>query len=272
MTNSECTARVRAQLERSTGPTSKRYAAPYGASFSNSGPREMDARFASDCRSCGGRIDEGDRIFYSRESGATHATPGYCASVIALASDPDFAKCTRCGQERIAHLFSDGEENCDCPDGSGRMFSRDVQAPPQAPAPAPQPAQEQGIRNGIYTAIGAGGDYATIRIKTVGEESALAGKRIVSFLSGSDNENSYTGFGFYDGRELRVWGTARAKFSAAVIERYVEAFKAVAGDPSAAGFLYAQQSGNCYVCNRTLTTPESLAAGIGPICAQGGEG
>lgn len=29
---------------------------------------------------------------------------------------------------------------------------------------------------------------------------------------------------------------------------------------------FASQTGNCYVCNRTLTDPESVRLGIGPVC------
>jgi hypothetical protein len=34
-----------------------------------------------------------------------------------------------------------------------------------------------------------------------------------------------------------------------------------------AGRLYAKSFGRCYVCNRPLTDPHSLATGIGPDCA-----
>lgn len=41
----------------------------------------------------------------------------------------------------------------------------------------------------------------------------------------------------------------------------------IAVDPAAASKLYGTELGRCGVCNRTLTDPESRAAGIGPICA-----
>lgn len=44
----------------------------------------------------------------------------------------------------------------------------------------------------------------------------------------------------------------------------------LAGDDAvreAAGQLYARSFGHCYVCNRKLTDPDSLATGIGPDCA-----
>lgn len=34
----------------------------------------------------------------------------------------------------------------------------------------------------------------------------------------------------------------------------------------ACGVRWAKESGKCFVCGRKLTTPESIEAGIGPIC------
>lgn len=41
----------------------------------------------------------------------------------------------------------------------------------------------------------------------------------------------------------------------------------IAEDPLAASKAYGKELGRCGVCGRTLTDPESIAAGIGPICA-----
>lgn len=43
---------------------------------------------------------------------------------------------------------------------------------------------------------------------------------------------------------------------------------AIAQDPKAASIRYGQELGKCGVCNRTLTDADSIAAGIGPICAE----
>ncbi len=42
---------------------------------------------------------------------------------------------------------------------------------------------------------------------------------------------------------------------------------ATAADPKAAAIAYGKEFGVCSCCNRTLTDPVSIAAGIGPICA-----
>lgn len=41
----------------------------------------------------------------------------------------------------------------------------------------------------------------------------------------------------------------------------------IAVDPKAAAVAYGRETGVCACCGRTLTDPESVAAGIGPICA-----
>lgn len=38
--------------------------------------------------------------------------------------------------------------------------------------------------------------------------------------------------------------------------------------PREAAIRYGHELGKCSICNRTLTNPESIEAGIGPVCAQ----
>lgn len=44
-------------------------------------------------------------------------------------------------------------------------------------------------------------------------------------------------------------------------------FKAIAHDPRAASIRYGRELGHCGICGKTLTDPESIANGIGPVCA-----
>lgn len=44
-------------------------------------------------------------------------------------------------------------------------------------------------------------------------------------------------------------------------------YKAIAHDPRAASVRYGRELGHCGICGRTLTDPDSIAAGIGPVCA-----
>lgn len=51
------------------------------------------------------------------------------------------------------------------------------------------------------------------------------------------------------------------------VER-LRVLKAIAEDTRAAAVRYGSEIGRCSQCNKALTNPESLAAGIGPICAE----
>lgn len=44
-------------------------------------------------------------------------------------------------------------------------------------------------------------------------------------------------------------------------------YKAIAADPRAASVRYGRELGHCGICGRTLTDPDSIANGIGPVCA-----
>lgn len=52
------------------------------------------------------------------------------------------------------------------------------------------------------------------------------------------------------------------------VGKLVEQLKAIAADPKAAMAAYGHLVGHCGVCNRLLEDEESVARGIGPICAQ----
>lgn len=168
----------------------------------------------------------------------------------------------------------------------GRTFAEElraqIHAAPQRPTFAPATATiveetpapvtvetvnttASNVSDGFYTMVRADGSHVTFRIRTQGEgESFAPNKRIIATLTGSDNESSYTGWGFVNPiGTISVWN----KMASKVGDWQSLAFALVTGDWKSAGLQYATESGNCYVCNRRLTTPESISAGIGPVCA-----
>lgn len=86
--------------------------------------------------------------------------------------------------------------------------------------------------------------------------------RVLSLLTGTNNETSYTPFAFVlnDGAVL-VWtkhrGTQFERLARMIqnLDRECERFD-----------LEVSWSAKCRCCNRKLTTPESIASGIGPVC------
>jgi hypothetical protein len=118
------------------------------------------------------------------------------------------------------------------------------------------------IQNGTYTIENTEtGDYRTFKIKTV-LDGDLEGKRIVSLLTGSDNQNDYKGFAFLFDHGIVVW----KKYRGTNFEHLARMLWAALNDalPERYDILH---EGTCIRCNRPLTCPESIRTGIGPVCA-----
>lgn len=114
--------------------------------------------------------------------------------------------------------------------------------------------------NGTFTVVSSKtGDHRTFKIATP-RKGKLAGKRVVSLLTGSDNERDYTSFGFVEPNGIRVWQRCP---DMAPLARMLENLP----HHVQRGSVTVTASVCCRVCNRKLTTPESLALGIGPSCA-----
>lgn len=107
------------------------------------------------------------------------------------------------------------------------------------------------------------GNHRTFRIRTQPNDANFApGKRIISLLTGNDNEGSYTGFGFVQpSGVVTVWRKRRG----GVYDQYARMIASPAAYEEKHGltFLFATR---CRVCNRKLTTPRSIEVGIGPVC------
>lgn len=133
-----------------------------------------------------------------------------------------------------------------------------------APAPvaaSTTPTNTQVVADGTYTIVGPKGGHRTLRLQTM-EDST---KQWLSYLSGSDNEGDYKSVGVVDGNAVNLFRKyigqyqdilAAARFLVRNVDKLDEY-----------GRQYAIRSGKCYRCNRTLTTPESVARGLGPHCA-----
>jgi Family of unknown function (DUF6011) len=159
------------------------------------------------------------------------------------------------------------------------------------------------IPNGVFTVIGPRG-HRTIKVKTIDspDKPGLHGRRAVYVMTGPDNLFNYTGVGFLNTVNETVKKTIKVKttdeFGAEIetdkeVEEIVprdsfqpwkkqqgtELHKVVIAwfqvfqaqdDPVLATKwkdYRIEEARNCMVCNRLLTTPESIAAGIGPVCA-----
>ena len=118
------------------------------------------------------------------------------------------------------------------------------------------------ISNGTYTVVYNGGDYRTLRVKDWND------KIIIGYLSGQDNESDFTYVGFLtESNEVKFWRKFSNNKPIEWLQRFERAVQIIAGDTGKAGLEYALRSSRCYRCNRKLTVPASIHAGLGPDCA-----
>lgn len=118
--------------------------------------------------------------------------------------------------------------------------------------------------NGIVTVENTvRGTHRTFRIRTQPDDAKFAPKeRVLSLLVGQDNESDYNGIGFVkdDGRVI-LWKRYRTPQYEALVKVLT-----MPDHYRTLGCVYHFE-GHCRRCNRTLTTPESIRDGIGPVCA-----
>lgn len=135
---------------------------------------------------------------------------------------------------------------------------------PEVPAEAPAPVEDAtALPEGIFTVVTDEG-HTTIRVtRQSADDDFMPGRQLVAYLSGPDNTRDYTRFGhvLLDG-SVKVWARHQAS------EHLRVAVRVLLGDPSAARLAYAMESSRCSLCNRVLTVPASVHAGLGPECAK----
>lgn len=137
------------------------------------------------------------------------------------------------------------------------------------------------IANGIYTIENEAGDHRTISIRTQKKDASFApGERIAALLTGPENEKDYQGFAFVKDEGFIVWRKKRGvNGRVSTYEWYAKILQCLELQPSEMEEVEATVSlsgrtykillsKRCMICNRRLTTPESVRAGIGPVCAR----
>lgn len=134
------------------------------------------------------------------------------------------------------------------------------------------------IRNGTWTVESEKG-HRTFHIETMPDDSSFApGRRVLSLLTGPDNSNDFTNFGFVNDDGIVVWTKYRLDAQRTVLggkltphEYYARVlWNLLMQGPNGVfgrkGYTL-RGAGSCIRCSRKLTTPDSLDRGMGPICA-----
>lgn len=119
--------------------------------------------------------------------------------------------------------------------------------------------------NATFTLVSpATGARFTYRVRRPDEDSPW----FVSLLTGPDNEGDYRYLGFTrDGAELRWSRKSCAGEDAASFKAIAWVLARLARGLDLRG-VEVWHLGRCGRCGRSLTVPESIASGLGPICAE----
>jgi hypothetical protein len=140
----------------------------------------------------------------------------------------------------------------------------------------------------LFTVKNNKGDHYTYSIVTAKDSTGKPKPTFVGLLTGPDNTSSYTYIGILDHDTNRwssnnpfirrviiddknaIWLTPKSKYTVDTVPVRVLrwAIKSVITGSNLPEGYSIQHEGKCCCCGRTLTTPESIDAGIGPICAQ----
>ncbi|MHA1220157.1 MAG: DUF6011 domain-containing protein [Candidatus Heimdallarchaeota archaeon] len=87
----------------------------------------------------------------------------------------------------------------------------------------------------------------------------------ISMLTGPDNTSSYTYLGILK-NNLELTKASRFKYNSQVVKVFNYAIEIIKGERQLLPGYFLEHNGHCGKCGRTLTTPESINAGIGPVC------
>lgn len=115
---------------------------------------------------------------------------------------------------------------------------------------------------GIFTVQRADGTWRTFKTVLQDKDASFAPNEvIISHLVGQDNDSDYQSFGFVKGTPENPRIIPWKKFRDS--ESLLQDAESLIRNPES-----ALKSRNCMACNRTITTPSSISANLGPECAK----
>ena len=130
-------------------------------------------------------------------------------------------------------------------------------------------SNERVIPTGTFTVQSPSGEHRTFRI---GKPKKQGEPRFIGLLTGPDNTASYSGFALIgdDNRTIRVFNKCRGtRENPTKWETYacmLEVMLTTDENWYTEKDMTIKGSRKCARCGRKLTEPESLRAGIGPVC------
>lgn len=121
--------------------------------------------------------------------------------------------------------------------------------------------------NALFTVANPTGDHYTFKIRQPkGEDKPF----FVNLLTGPQNTSDYTYMGIYNPTNNNVYLTKKSRYNdeSTPVKVVRWAIHMIVNNKELPAGYSIQHEGRCCRCGRTLTTPESVEAGIGPECAK----
>jgi hypothetical protein len=170
-----------------------------------------------------------------------------------MATEKQVAFIRRLAQERSVDVSRDLSQGFTVREASAfitKLLSMPVAAAAVVAAAASGALDLSGLVSGRY-AVEVDGVYKFLKVDNIQEEG-----------------NYWNGWVFVKIQASDEWHKlgAQRPHSGAYSGKSPEYLRLVLADPKAASIAYGRELGVCGVCGRTLTDPESIAKGIGPIC------
>lgn len=102
------------------------------------------------------------------------------------------------------------------------------------------------------------------------QREAFEGVRFVKVLTGPDNTHDYTYLGHVNGatRKFRTDRATKVRSTAPSVRAFAWFWDVLVRRLPKLDQLEVWHNGRCSHCGRSLTVPESVATGLGPICAE----
>lgn len=123
--------------------------------------------------------------------------------------------------------------------------------------------------NAIFTVANPGGKHYTYRVSSKEVEGGRT-LYFVGLLTGPDNTGDYTYIGMLDDASgsvtMRLTRGSKMDADSVPVKVFGFALRVIQGMQLLPVGYTIQHSGRCGRCGRTLTEPESLRTGIGPVC------
>lgn len=116
--------------------------------------------------------------------------------------------------------------------------------------------------NATFTIANPKGDRYTYKVKA----SKKLKRTFVYVLTGSNNETDYTYMGMLVFSDFKLTQASKYCLESLPVKVFNYALELIKGRMIKKPGYFLEHNGCCARCGRKLTTPESIKAGLGPIC------